>query len=364
MNAPKKINQLERRVTMKFKRITALMLSIFVLLSAVAFAENDWRSILILGNDTRNFPKFERSDVMIIVSINEEAGKVKLTSIMRDTDVSYANGGSGKINGAMAKGGPENAVATVNKNFGMDISEYVVVDFHQMINLVNIIGGVDIELTNKERVFINTFTSKFGHFSETPDIKEAGMTHLVGWQALNYSRDRKSTPAGDFDRVARQRKMLIALLKELQEKPVEEVLELADKMMYQLSTNMTKEQLLELGKFALTLDINNIYEFRLPADGTFDAGTFGGVYKIKPNLEKNSRLLQEFISGAELKNGSSGENVRKLQQKLADMGLLNDSIDGIFGAKTEAAVSAAQAQLGVEQTGTASEDFLEMLYAN
>lgn len=346
------------------KRVLAALLCCLMLFGTMASAEGGWRNILLLGNDTRNFPKFERSDVMIIVSVNETKGKVKLTSIMRDTDVSYAGGGSGKINGAMAKGGPEKAMKTVNQSFGMDISEYVVVDFIQFARMVNAIGGADIELNIGEVKNLNIdHPEKFEYDPDTPLIGGEGESHLVGWQALVYVRDRSSSPAGDYDRVKRQRRMLIALLNELQEKPVDEVLDLADDLISLVSTNMTDEQLLELGKFALTVDTATIDEFRLPADGAFQDGTFNGVWKIKPNLEKNRRLLQEFINGAELKKGSAGESVRKLQQKLTDMGMLNDKVDGVFGSKTEAAVKVAQAQLGFEQTGKADEDFLDALYA-
>lgn len=345
------------------KRVLAVVLCFLLLFGTMARAEGDWRSILLLGNDTRNFPQFERSDAMIIVSVNESKGKVKLTSIMRDTDVSYAYGGSGKINGAMAKGGPENAVATVNRNFGTDISEYVVINFRDMIKAVDLTGGVKIELTEKEREYINTHYGDFVGNSPYRALETAGEVKLNGCQALSNTRDRSSSPAGDYDRVKRHRRMLIALLNELQEKPVDEVLDLADDLIDLVSTNMTDEQLLELGKFALTVDTATIDEFRLPADGAFQDGTFNGVWKIKPNLEKNRRLLQEFINGAELKKGSAGESVRKLQQKLTDMGVLEDKVDGVFGSKTEAAVKVAQAQLGFEQTGKADEDFLDALYA-
>lgn len=344
------------------KLIAVLLVCVFMLTAICASAEGEWRNILLLGNDTRNFPQFERSDTMIIISANEAQGRVKLTSIMRDTDVDFAGGGSGKINGAMATGGPEKAVATVNQNFGMDITEYIVVDFMQLVDAVNLIGGVDIELTAGEAGFINTFYEKFGETPNSPTLHE-GLQKLEGWQALNYSRDRSSSPAGDFDRVTRQRKMLIALLRELQEKPIDAVLELADDLMALVSTNMSSEQLLELGKFALTLDADSIRELRLPAEGTYQSGTFGGVWKIKPNLEKNTKILRDFIIGVELQVGSQGEEVRELQQKLVEMGLLNGSADGVYGEKTAAAVSAAQAQLGMEETGKAGEAFLDALYA-
>lgn len=346
------------------KRFLAGLLCLSLMLCTGTFAAGEWRNILLLGNDTRNFPKLERSDVMIIVSVNESKGKVKLTSIMRDTDVQFTGGGSGKINGAMATGGPEKTMKTVNQNFGMDISEYVVVDFVQFARMVNAIGGVDIELDAGEVKYIDVDQpERFEYDPDTPYIGDAGEAHLVGWQALSHVRNRSSSPAGDYDRVKRQRKMLIALLNELQEKPLDEVLDLADDLSSLVSTNMTDEQLLELGKFAMTVDTSTIDEFRLPADGAFQDGTFNGVWKIKPNLEKNRRLLQEFINGLELKKGSAGENVRKLQQKLEDMGLLNDKVDGVYGNKTAAAVSNAQAQMGFEQTGIASEEFLDVLYA-
>lgn len=346
------------------KRAMAWVLCVLVLLGSVASAEGSWRNILILGDDTRDWPKFERSDTMIIVSINEEKGKVKLTSIMRDSDVSFANGGGGKINGAMAVGGPENIVATINKNFGTDITDYVVVNFKQFHDIIELIGGVNIEVSAKEGNYINNFEYfKYFYKEGTPDLEGDGMKKLIGWQALIYVRDRKSTSGGDYDRVKRQRKMMIALLKEMQSRPLEETLELAEEIVGLVSTNLSAEELIELGKFALTVDPATIEEFRIPADGTFQDGKFNGVWKIKINVEKNRNLLQDFIYGFELKSGSCGENVKKLQQKLVDMGLLNDKVDGIFGGKTAAAVSAAQKQLGWEQTGTASEEFLEALYA-
>lgn len=347
------------------KRLLALLLCMVMFLGIDAMAEGEWRNILLLGNDTRSFPKFERSDVMMIISINENKGKVKLTSIMRDTDVSYAGGGGGKINGAMATGGPEKTVATVNKNFGTDISEYIVIDFKQMMQAIDLIGGVSIVIDEGERNYLNEPHEDFAIATVIipGPIEVVGLVHLNSYQALHYCRNRSSSPAGDYDRVKRHRRMLIALLNELQEKPVDEVLDLADDLIDLVSTNMTDEQLLELGKFALTVDTATIDEFRLPADGAFQDGTFNGVWKIKPNLEKNRRLLQEFINGAELKKGSAGESVRKLQQKLTDMGVLEDKVDGVFGSKTEAAVKVAQAQLGFEQTGKADEDFLDALYA-
>jgi len=347
------------------KRMLCILIICVVLLSGMgACAEASWENILLLGNDTRSFPEFERSDVMMIISINEADSRVKLTSIMRDTDVSYAGGGGGKINGAMAVGGPQKAVDTVSEAFGVDISGYVVIDFQQLAQAVDLIGGVDIELNEKEIEYIDVEQmERFEYNPDTPPIESAGTAHLAGWQSVSYARDRSSSPAADYDRVKRQRRMLIALLNELQEKPVDEVLDLADDLMALISSDLTDERLMELGKLALAVDVSAIDEFRLPADGTFQDGIFNGVWKIKPNLEKNRRLLQEFIHGAELKNGSSGESVRKLQQKLTEMGLLNDKVDGIYGSKTAAAVSAAQAQLGFEQTGIAGEEFLEMLYA-
>lgn len=347
---------------MKRHLLIAWVLCFVLVLGIPACAEGEWRNILLLGNDTRNFPAFERSDVMMIISVNESSGKVKLTSIMRDTSVPFAQGGSGKINGAMAKGGPENAVATVNQNFGMDITEYIVLDFQQMIKAVDLIGGVDIELNDAERIFINEHYEGFGVDTGYETLDTDGMLHLNGWQSLIYSRDRKSSAAGDYDRVRRQRKLLIALLKELQDRPLDEVMDLSDDLLKLLSSNMSNEQLLDLGKFALALDTERISEYRIPVDGAFESGTYSGVWKIKPNLEKNKRLLREFIYGTELKIGSAGDNVRKLQQKLVDMGLLNDAVDGIYGPKTEAAVKLAQEKLGLDASGTVNEELLDMIY--
>lgn len=124
-------------------------------LSVTAGLDSSWRNILLLGQDSRTTGKSERTDTMVIASINANTGEIKLTSLMRDMYVEIPERGTQKINTANYYGGPELAMKTVNENFKLNISEYVIVNFVNFPYIIEKLGGVYEDITEEEMEGIN-----------------------------------------------------------------------------------------------------------------------------------------------------------------------------------------------------------------
>jgi len=288
------------------KKIVAMMLAVFMLCTGFCMAEDQageesgWWNILLLGGDARSLTEFGRTDMMLILSINRDEGLVKMTSIMRDTWVENRGVGfTNKINAANVFGGPELAVKTVNACFDMDIDEYVLVNMNGLVAIIDMLGGVDVDVTESERGNINMYAENYlTHIAEYDGdtyLEETGLVHLNGLFAVAYCRDRYSD--SDFGRVMRQQEVLLALAGNAQNMDVDELMAMVDEVAARMSTNMTNEQLKEAAMACLTVDIAEVGQFRIPAEGAYRSGTFDGVWCIKADYDENAELLHEFIYG-------------------------------------------------------------------
>jgi cell envelope-related function transcriptional attenuator common domain len=167
------------------------------------------------------------SDTIMIASINNDTKEVKLVSVYRDTlfettDAEYDVYSTDyrKATEAYSVGGPQRAVGMLNKNLDLDITEFVSVNFMALAGAVDVLGGLDIEITEDEMVHLNNYsieTSEVTGLSYTP-LDTYGMVHLNGVQVTSYCRIR-ATAGGDFERTERQRLVLTELLKKLKENP-------------------------------------------------------------------------------------------------------------------------------------------------
>ncbi len=177
-------------------------------------------NIALFGVDTRSKTSFSgRSDSIMILSLNTTNKKIKLISVLRDSFVPIEKNGNvkySKINSAYASGGPELAIKTLNSVFALDISEYATVNFSGMENIIDAVGGVDIELTQAEIKVINNTISeqakKYGGDKSDYKLSAAGKNHLNGLQAVSYSRIRSTSTidgtSNDYGRTDRQRYVL------------------------------------------------------------------------------------------------------------------------------------------------------------
>lgn len=223
-------------------------------------------NILLLGVDNRSVELVSgRADANIICSINTQDGSIKLTSIARDTAVEVPGYKSkkrlntafkfGSKDGDVAKGA-ELAMKTVNRNFQMNIERYVVVNIHGLADIIEALGGVDMELTKGEAQAINYEL----HVKEPMDDVQRdklevadGVQHLDGMEAVTYGRIRNLQGQNDLNRNERQRKLLEALLKKVMEDmDITKFLNLIETALPYGKTNLTADELLSLGMTVLS----------------------------------------------------------------------------------------------------------------
>lgn len=260
-------------------------------------------NVLILGVDKLS-DGTQRSDTIIVATVGYDA--FKITSIMRDTEVNIPGHGRQKVNAAYAHGGAELTMRTLNENFGLNLTKYVVVDFTTLADLVNAIGGVDIAITEAEQVEINK-----NIYNARKLFKSAGYTaqdtsavdldfsnadgdgyvvaHLDGIQALGYARIRHID--SDITRTFRQRKLMNAALAQFKSQwynPLA-LYRLGDAALSKVDTNMNVFELLSIGMKAAVRP--EAEQLRLPVDGSYNDN---GSSLADVNFEKNRNAFLEF----------------------------------------------------------------------
>ena len=252
-------------------------------------------NILLLGLDALRDNR-QRSDSVIIASVGY--GNVKLTSVMRDTWVDIPGHGRGKLNAAYANGGPELVMRTLNENFDLNIMHYIAVDFTALVTVVDIMGGVDVDVTEAEADLINQTMDKdrpkfepLGYTSP-PLTRSGDHTHLNGIQALYFARIRKQD--SDFSRTRRQRALLAAMLSRVRANLWNPVMlvRLCRAVINASQTNMSVFQLLCLGEMALLGGA--VDQMRLPVDDSF---TDDGASLRVDDKKKNTDAFRMFVYG-------------------------------------------------------------------
>lgn len=272
----------------------------------------DWMNILLLGSDERVLTESARTDSMIICSINLKTGQVKLTSIMRDLAVDYDEigdyNGTYRINAANFFGGEELAMRIVNERFNLNIENYVHVNFYGFQQIAQMLGGVDMDITEEEKDEINYRIVEQAYAAYKEGIDESGLpneyletygenTHLDGRQTLAYARIRK-LDGGDYERANRQRKVLTALMGKLSGQSPAELLNLGTTAMQYLKTNMSIDSILAVALKVTQSGLNDVESLRLPINGSYTQETRDGqdmLYDCDWNA--NASELYYFIYG-------------------------------------------------------------------
>lgn len=246
---------------------------------------HDVANIVLLGIDGKGFFGNARSDSIIIVSLDRKNNSMKLTSILRDTYIHIPRKGMDKLGHAYAYGGSELAIKTINQNFNMDIKDFITVDFAGFEKIIDVIGGVEIELSPSEANYIK--------------VDSSGKQLLNGEKALKYSRIRKIGNA-DYERTERQRIILEEAFKKIIVMNITEYPKLLDTFLPFVKTSLSKIQMLSLGIEIIRYKIKNIEQFRIPADGYAENKMINGISYIVPvTIEDNIMLLKNFLYGDE-----------------------------------------------------------------
>ncbi|MFU7516448.1 LCP family protein [Clostridium sp. HCS.1] len=255
---------------------------------------NKIKNIALFGLDSTD-GETGRSDSIMIATVDPVHNKVKLTSIMRDSYVYIEGYGNDKINHAYAYGGPELSIRTINENFGLNIEDFVSVNFSSLPKIIDILGGVDIEITEEELQYINSYINDINNKdgSNSPHIAYAGLQHLDGTQALAYSRIRY-TAGGDYKRTERQRTVLEALFKKLTSASIGSYNSLLNEVLPYVQTNLNAGDILSLGTKVLGIG-NNLEQDRFPRDGYGEGAMIDGVYYLTFDIETAKQQMRDYI---------------------------------------------------------------------
>lgn len=253
-------------------------------------------NILLIGQDRREGEGRARSDAMILCTINKAAKTLTMTSFMRDMYVQIPGYHDNRINASYELGGMKLLDACLEKNFGIQVDGNVEVDFTRFMEIIDMLGGVDMELTSAEANYLNNRGNWDVNDSTAGQWNlKAGKNHLTGEQALAYSRIRY-VGNGDFGRTERQRKVLNALLEKAKGLTVLELNNLLQKMLPMLTTDMSNAQILgyALELFPMLTELEMVTQ-RVPADGTYSDAVINGMMVLKVDLEANRKLLQNCM---------------------------------------------------------------------
>ena len=235
-------------------------------------------NILLLGIDNEE----NASDAMMVFSLDKDTNTAKLTSIMRDLSVDLGpNAEKHKINYAYNVGGVEESVKVVNMEFDLDINKYVKVSFDGLVDVIDYIGGININITESERKIIGA--------------SKSGNVTLNGRQALAYSRIRKID--NDYQRTSRQRKVLMAIFNKAKSISVSSYPKALADLSSNVETNLSTFELLDLAKAVMSLSSEDLEGFRIPIDGTSHDSMDKGIYYLEWNREVNKEALHNFIFG-------------------------------------------------------------------
>lgn len=257
-----------------------------------------WMNVLLIGTDSRADEKDAgRSDSMMICAIHRETGEVRLASLARDMWVPIPGTVNGnKLNAAHGFGGPNLLMKTINNVFGMNLTRYVSVNFHGMARLVDLLGGVTLELTASEVRVVNQGVKPSDYGSNSaPLASGGGERHLTGAQALAYARIRRLD--NDFGRTARQRKLLQALYRKACEVPAAEQLSLLASALTSISTNMDAGELSALTSLVFSGGVSAFRELSLPSKGGYRYERRDGVSCLVADLDRAAEELHAFIYG-------------------------------------------------------------------
>ena len=259
-----------------------------------------YTNIAIFGLDNRGNGKYDRgnSDVIMIASINNETKEVKLVSVYRDTYLNVGSGKYNKANSAYARGGAKAAVQMLNTNLDLNIKEYMCVDWNAVVEAVDALGGVEIEITEQERIMINDLIVEIDYYvgSQTSQVKSAGKQNLTGAQATAYARIRK-TAGNDFKRTSRQRIVLEAMLNKAKQSDISTLIKICEAVFDDVSTSLDLSEIIGLARHVKEYSIASTSGFPFEMTTATLAQTNSTVVPI--GLEDDVATLHQYLFGTE-----------------------------------------------------------------
>lgn len=244
-------------------------------------------NIALFGVDA---PKGQRgrSDSIMILTLDGEHNKIKLSSIMRDAYVNIPGRGMDKINHAYGFGGPQLAIKTINSNFGMNIEDFITVNFTSLPKIIDQLGGVEINLTSGDLKYLNGYIG-----GKSTHISGPGRYTLDGEQALAYSRIRYD--GGDQQRTQRHRNVMEAMLDKVRTVSVSQMPGFLSELFPFVETSFSSTEMISLATGNMGLLKAPLEQLRLPEDGKYTGKTIKGTYYSVLDIPATTTRLKDFI---------------------------------------------------------------------
>lgn len=261
-----------------------------------------YQNIALFGVDSREQDLLggdNRSDTIMICSINKKSGEVKLVSVYRDTVLDIGGGSFRKCNAAYAYGGPQQAIEMLNSNLDLNITDFVTVGFEGLADTIDALGGIDLEITEEEMEYMNSYMDDMYYEigTEYEELTDYGMQHLSGIQATAYCRIRY-TQGDDFKRAERQRTVLNLTLQKAKEANPLQLISAANSVLGEVATSLDTGELLLLILKAKTLELTETSGFPSEEDRMF--ATINGESCVVPYyLTTNVKTLHRVLFGQE-----------------------------------------------------------------
>ena len=281
-----------------------------------------YQNIALFGVDSRGDGSdmgVNNSDTIIIASINNDTKAVKLVSVYRDTLLNVGNDSYHKANSAYMAGGASQAVSMLNTNLDLQIQDYVTVDMNALVKVIDLLGGLTIEMTADEVVHMNNYcveTSEItGQDYTRIEPEVAGVYELNGVQATSYARIRY-TAGLDFERTERQRLILQKLVQKAKKSSLGTLSSIMDEVFPLVKTSLSKSQIFDMGAGMLSYTFDETCGFPYEHTGKMIDGK--GDVVIPDTLETNVKELHRFLFGDEAYVPS--DVVIHRSQKIAELG--------------------------------------------
>ncbi len=275
---------------------------------------SNYTNILLFGVDSRanELTEATRTDSIMVLSLNKKTKDITLTSLYRDTYVYIDEHGYTKLNHAYAYGGPELAINTVNKNFDLNIHDFVTVNFSAVSNMVDALGGVEIDITEEELDYVNAYGKDVAKINghKYKKIPGTGLQTLNGDQATGYCRVRY-TKGGDFTRAERQRTVLQAVVKKAKSSNITTLYSLLNEMLPQIYTSLSSTDILRYSTGIFSYNINQAEGF--PYDNATPTIN-GASVVVATSLSSNVSKMHEQLFGTA--NYEPSETVQKYSNEI------------------------------------------------
>lgn len=249
---------------------------------------------LLLCMDQWNGGLRDNNDGIVLLTFDTRAGRIMLTSILRDSLVERPDGVIGRINYIVKNYGPDALCNIISTHLNIKVEKYVIFNFQQIANIVDYMGGVEIEVTSEEAAYLKRYP--LSATQTTPSMNRAGTYLFTGRAAVIYMRMRKGNTGGDFMRTARVRNVLSILADKCRVMTYEQAKALLDSVVENsTTTNMSGEDLINALDQAFSLRSCVIEELRLPADDSRTPISYAGMSVQEVDWAMCREDMAEFL---------------------------------------------------------------------